>query len=237
MVERILKGAAPDSLDRTDEDGLVTHALYAVHAGATSAPQQCPAAPLSRLVDGWQVMQSVSPDMTNAEILDALSSGATGLGLTAGDPAVLESQLSGVILPAVAISLDGAAATPAHYKRLLALADADAATTRIDLGLDPVDSFAAGMALDTTAPPSHSLFRSDGWQWHNRGVSAAQELGIITAGCAALLRAADAAGADMAAAARRITARIALPADMFAGIIICRAMRQLWDGLLSLIHI
>jgi len=27
MVGRILKGAAADSLDRTDEDGLVTHAL------------------------------------------------------------------------------------------------------------------------------------------------------------------------------------------------------------------
>ena len=28
MVERILKGATPDSLDRRDEDGLVIHALY-----------------------------------------------------------------------------------------------------------------------------------------------------------------------------------------------------------------
>jgi hypothetical protein len=27
MVGRILKGATPDSLDRTDEDGLVTHGI------------------------------------------------------------------------------------------------------------------------------------------------------------------------------------------------------------------
>ena len=32
MARRVLKGAAPDSLDRTDEDGLVTRALYPVDA-------------------------------------------------------------------------------------------------------------------------------------------------------------------------------------------------------------
>ena len=232
MVGRILKGAAPDSLDRTDEDGLVTQALYPVEAGAAPALRQLPAAPHARLAEGWQVVQTVPADMSNAEILDALSSGATGLGLTAGDPAVLEAQLAGVILPAVAISLDGAAATPAQYRHLMALAGAAAADTRVDLGLDPVDGFDTGMALHADAPASHHLFRSDGWHWHNRGVTAAQELGIVTAGCASVLRAADAAGLDMAAAARRISARIALPADMFAGIIICRAMRRLWDGLL-----
>ena len=237
MVERILKGAAPDSLDRIDEDGLVTHALYPVDATATSAARHLPAAPHARLAEGWQVLQTVPEDMSNADILDALASGATGLVLTAGDPAILEAQLAGVIVPAVAISLDGAAATPAHYRHLLAVAGAldgaQAASTRIDLGLDPVEGFAAGMELHAGAPISHCLFRSDGWHWHNRGVTAAQELGIVIAGCAAVLRAADAAGEDMVAAARRMSARIALPADMFAGIAICRATRRLWDGLLA----
>jgi len=233
MVERILKGAAPDSLDRIDEDGLVTHALYPVDAAATSAVRQLPAAPHARLAEGWQVLQTVPEDMSNADILDALASGATGLVLTAGDPAILEAQLASVIVPAVAISLDGAAATPAHYRHLLAVAGAQAASTRIDLGLDPVDGFVAGMALHGDAQPLHCLFRSDGWHWHNWGVTAAQELGIVIAGCAAVLRAADAAGEDMIAAARRMSARIALPADMFAGIAICRATRRLWDGLLA----
>jgi len=233
MVGRILKGAAPDSLNRTDEDGLVTQALYPVDADAETTPRHLPAEPQTRLAEGWQVLQTVPSDMSNAEILDALSSGATGLGLTADDPAVIEAQLACVILPAVAISLDGAAATPAHYRRLNALAGAETATTRVDLGLDPVNGFAAGMNLQADAPASHHLFRSDGWHWHNRGVTAAQELGIVTAGCAALLRATDAAGMNMTAAARRISARVALPADMFAGITICRAMRRLWDGVLA----
>ena len=233
MVGRILKGAPPHSLDRTDEDGLVTHALYPIVDDAAPAPRQLPAAPRSRLAEGWQVIQTVTPDMGNAEILDALASGATGLALTTGDMAALEAQLAGVILPAVGISLDGAAASAAQYRRLLAFAGAAAAATQIDLGFDPVDGFADGMALHTDAPASHRLFRSDGWHWHNRGLSAAQEIGLVVAGCAAVLRGADAAGADMAALVGRISARIALPADMFAGIIACRATRRLWDGLLA----
>ena len=233
MVARILKGATPDSLDRTDEDGLVTHALYPVPAEATPAPRHLPAAPQTRLVEGWQVIQTVTPDMDNAEILDALASGATGLALTTGDVAALDAQLGGVVLPAVGISLDGAAATPMHYQRLLALAGDEAAGTRVDLGLDPVDGFGVAMEMHGGSPATHRLIQSDGWTAHNRGVSAAQEIGLVTAGCAAVLRNADAAGHDMARVAARIAARIALPADMFAGIVTCRAMRRLWDGLLA----
>lgn len=230
MVGRLLEGATPDSLDRTDEDGLVTHALYPVVDNAAPAPRQLPAAPQARIAEGWQVVQTVTPDMGNADILDALASGATGLALTTGDIAATEAQLASVILPAVGINLDGAAATAAHYRHLLAVAGAEAATTKIDLGLDPVDGFEDGMALHATAPTSHRLFRSDGWRWHNRGLSAAQEIGLVVAGCAAILRG---AGADMTAVAARISARIALPADMFTGIITCRATRRVWDGLLA----
>ena len=233
MVGRILKGAAPESLDRTDEDGLVTHALYPVVDDVGLAPRQLPAAPQARLAEGWQVIQTVTPDMDNAELLDSLASGATGLCLMAGDDTVLAAQLAGVILPAITLNLDGAAATPAHYTQILALAGAESAATRIDLGLDPADGCDAGLDLHAGAPVAHRLFRSDGWHWHNRGVSAAQELGLVAAGCAAVLGAADARGEDMAAVAGRISARLALPADMFGGIVICRAMRQIWDGLLA----
>ena len=92
---------------------------------------------------------------------------------------------------------------------------------------------AAGLALHAEAPAAHRLFRIDGWHWHNRGLTAAQELGLVTAGLVAVLRAADAQGVDAAAMARRLSARLALPADMFAGIAGCRAMRRLWDGVLA----
>jgi len=233
MVERILKGATPDSLDRRDEDGLVIHALYPVPDQVTAAPRYLPATPQARLAEGWRVVQTVTPDMDNAEILESLASGATGLALTTGDITTFEAQLDGVILPAVGLSLDGPAATPLHYQRLLALAGDGAAHTRIDLGLDPVDGLAAATDLHAHSPATHRLILSDGWTAHNKGVSAAQEIGLVTAGCAAVLRDADAAGRDMARMATRIAARLALPADMFAGIIVCRAMRRLWDGLLA----
>ena len=233
MVERILKGATPDSLDRRDEDGLVIHALYPVLDQATSAPRFLPVAPQTRLAEGWQIIQTVTPDMDNAEILESLTSGATGLALTTDDIAALEAQLDGVILPAVGLSLDGPAATPRHYQRLLARAGDGVAGVQVDLGLDPVDGFSAAMELHSDAPATHRLILSDGWTAHNTGVTAAQEIGLVTAGCAAVLREADAAGQDMARMAARIVARLALPADMFAGIVVCRAMRRLWDGLLA----
>ena len=233
MVARVLKGAGPESLDRTDEDGLVTHALYPVDEDAPTPSWHLPAASHARLVEGWQVVQIVPPASGNAEVLDSLASGATALSLLTGDIDTMESQLAGVVLSAVAITLDDAAATPAHYDRLLTLAGPDAAVTTLDLGLDPIDGFAAGMTIHATAPSRHRLFRSDGWHWHNRGLTAAQELGVVTAGCAALLRAAETADHDMADIVGRISARLALPADMFAGIVTCRAMRRLWDGLLA----
>ena len=233
MVARVLKGAGPESLDRTDEDGLVTRALYPVDKDAPPPSWHLPAASHARLAEGWQVVQIVPPASGNSEVLDSLASGATALSLLTGDIDTMESQLAGVVLSAVAVTLDDAAATPAHYHRLLTMAGPDAAVTTLDLGLDPIDGFAAGMTIHATAPSRHRLFRSDGWHWHNRGLTAAQELGVVTAGCAALLRAAEAADHDMADMVGRISARLALPADMFAGIVTCRAMRRLWDGLLA----
>ena len=240
MARRILKGADPDSLDRTDEDGLVTSALYPVDADRAS-PLLLPADPARRLVAGWQVCQPMAGDATAASCLDALNTGATALVLRAADAGALARQLDGVILPAIGIGFDGDAASAAHYRALLGLAAArgdDAGDLDVDLGLDPLHQLADGLALHDEAPAGHRLFRVDGWAWHNRGLTAAQELGLVTAGLAAMLRGANASGADAggvdaSAMAGRASVRLALPADSFAGVAACRAMRRLWDGLLA----
>ena len=76
MARRILKGAAPDSLDRTDEDGLVTRALYPVDApdARAATAHLLPAFPHRRVVEGWQVCQPVGSDAANADIHEALGS-------------------------------------------------------------------------------------------------------------------------------------------------------------------
>ena len=235
MARRILKGAEPDSLDRTDEDGLVTSALYPVDADRASTPL-LPADPARRLVAGWQVCQPMAGEATAANCLDALNNGATALVLRTADAGVLAKQLDGIILPAIGIGFDGDAASAAHYRALLALAAArgdDAGDLDVDLGLDPLYQLADGLALHDEAPAGHRLFRVDGWAWHNRGLTAAQELGLVTAGLAAMLRGADARGIEAGAIAGRASVRLALPADSFAGVVACRAMRRLWDGLLA----
>jgi len=235
MARRILKGAAPDSLSRADEDGLLTAALYPVDADRASPPL-LPADPARRLASGWHVCQPMPDDATAADCLEALESGATALMLQAADEAVMAAQLDGVVLPAITIGLDGEAACAGHYRALLALAAArgeDVGQLDIDLGLDPLHRLADGVALHAEAPAAHRLFRVDGWRWHNLGLTAAQELGFVTAGLAAMLRGAEQAGIDLADIASRASVRLALPADSFAGVTTCRAMRRLWDGLLS----
>lgn len=235
MARRILKGADPESLARTDEDGLVTAAFYPVVPDHIATPL-IPANPARRLAAGWHVCQPLPGDASSADCLGALNSGATALVLCTGDIGALGEQLEGVMLPAIGIGFDGDAASAGHYRALIGLASArgdDPACLDIDLGLDPLHQLADGLALHAEASPAHRLFRVDGWTWHNRGLTAAQELGLVTAGLAAMLRGADAAGADTSAIAARASARLALPADSFAGVAACRAMRRLWDGLLS----
>lgn len=235
MARRILKGAAPDSLDRIDEDGLVTAALYPVASDDTTT-QFLPADPARRLTAGWHVCQPMPGDATSAQCRAVLENGATALLLRTADTGALAAQLEGVVLPAIGIGFEGDAATPDHYHTLMALASErgdDAGLLDIDLGLDPLHALAAGLALHAEAPAAHRLFRVDGWSWHNRGLTAAQELGLITAGLAAMLRGADSAGLNAGDIASRASVRLALPADSFAGVAACRAMRRLWDGLLS----
>ena len=199
MARRILKGAAPDSLDRTDEDGLVTRALYPVDApdARAATAHLLPAFPHRRLVEGWQVCQPVGSDAANADIHEALGSGATALLLQSGAPAEIGQLLDDVVLTAVGLGLEGEAATPAHYRTIIERANAQGeAADRLDLdaGLDVLTQADEGLALHAAAPAGHRLFRIDGWAQHNLGLTAAQELGYVLAGVAELFRAAESAG-------------------------------------------
>ena len=132
-------------------------------------------------------------------------------------------------------SLGGEAATPAHYRTSSERANAQGeAADRLDLeaGLDVLTLADEGLALHVLAPSGHRLFRIDGWGRHNLGLTAAQELGYVLADVAELFRAAESAGIAPADIAGRVSVRLALPADMFAGIAECRAMRRMWDGIL-----
>ncbi|MEC7237780.1 MAG: hypothetical protein VXW17_07105, partial [Pseudomonadota bacterium] len=174
MARRILKGAAPDSLDRTDEDGLVTKLFYPVAADDKAAANHLlPAFPHQRLAEGWQVCQPLAENATNTDVHEALSGGATALSVTAASPDDLAGLLDGVVLPAIGIGFDGAASGIAHYRAVLALAGDAAGSLDIDLGLDPLTQLDDGLALHREAAAAHRLFRIDGWAQHNAGLTAA----------------------------------------------------------------
>ena len=242
MVARILKGVPLSSLDRIDENGLTTHPLYPVAISGDGAPDQVgglqpailPANPAARLGQGWDVCEPGSGTSSHTEIMEAISSGATALVLAGSDVA---KRLDGVVLSAVKLILEDQQDPLASYGQLLDRAAADgedAAALTIDVGLPPESVFSADIATRCRqAPSSHRLFRLDGWSHHNRGLTVAQEIGLMLAGAASLFRAAASHDLGVMDVASRISARLALDADLFSSITACRAMRRVWDGLLA----
>src|ERR1700760_3220118 len=77
LVEGVLKGASYDRLVARSYDGLPIEPLYAGAADARPVPGRTPGTP-------WSVMQRVDhpdPAAANAQALDDLRNGATGLTL------------------------------------------------------------------------------------------------------------------------------------------------------------
>jgi len=77
------------------------------------------------------------------------------------------------------------------------------------------------------------LFRAQGWHWHNRGMTAVQELAYNLASLTEILRHAAARNLDPADVASRLSASLALSADLFDGIAKCRALRHCWGGVIA----
>ena len=242
MVDKILRGATMDSLTRMDEDGLATQAFYPVVADTDHRPPLVPARPADRLANGWDICQPLAGDSSNGDILEALASGATALSLANCNATIIAAHLDTVFLPAITLGFDAPDDPQALHAAILDCAgkgDFQPDALSLDLGIDAfagagsAPMLTTGTALAANAPPSHRLLRVDGWTRHNQGLTAAQELGFILAGIAEILRAGDEKAMDPMQMAARLSVRLALPADMFAGIARCRAMRILWDGILG----
>ena len=246
MVDKVLKGAPLDSLTRHDEDNLPTDAFYPVREDVAARGPLLPSVPSKRVTHGWDICQPMAEGSRNADILDALASGATALTLAGAMAEGIAGLLDQVVLSAITLGFEAPDDPQALYTAVLrCAAEGEIAPDKltIDLGIDPfaarapADGLVSGCALASKAisraAPHHYVMRLDGWTRHNQGLTAAQELGFILAGIAEILRAGAARGIDPAQMAGRVSARVALPPDTFAGIIKCRALRVLWDGILS----
>ncbi len=253
LVEGVLKGGDFEKrLVSKTADGIRIEPLYE------------PAAPMAqpmRTPGPWRIAQRVDhPQAESAQALaladleggaDALTlvfSGAPsarGYGLTATTAEDLDAALASVMLPLIAIRLDAGgrgveAATllkGVAERRGEALAGLD-----LDLGLDPVGTFAAtgrlgadfaGDLSDTLASFDEAGFAgraclADGRPYHEAGASEAAELAACLATAVAYLRALEAGGHDLARARDAVAVLLVADADEFLTIAKFRAMRRLW---------
>ena len=258
LVSAALKGGDPQSLDRLDEDGLAIKALYDIAPYAAASSNACditrlPVNPTSHIAHGWDICQPVmangSEKDINRLILDELQGGVSTIwlqGLQTADLAGhLPAMMQDVIFDAAGIHLDAgndAMAQIAAFADFAKKADTNLAASRFHANIDPfapaadADLLASAFAYFASAdvgdvPPD--MFRAQGWQWHNQGMTAVQELAYILASLTEILRQGMARDIDPARLAQHMSASLALPADLFDGIAKCRALRHGWGGIVS----
>src|SRR3984957_3892941 len=154
LVAAVLKGAPFERLESRTYDGFTIEPLYERAAAARTIPGRAPGA-------AWTIMQRVDhpdPAAANAQALDDLENGATGLVLVfAGSvsangfgldpsPATLTRALDGIDLTAVAIDLNLSPATRHVVRDFAALVKARGiAPAKVDLraSINPIGGFAA----------------------------------------------------------------------------------------------
>lgn len=102
-------------------------------------------------------------------------------------------------------------------------------TLSVSLGINNCPSPAGDFAT--------SGFTADGAQWHNRGASAAQELGFTLSQLVDYLRLSLKAGVVGTEAAAAVDAKLSCDADQFETLSKCRTMRQLWARVLDVSNI
>ena len=228
--------------------------------GKVCAITRLPVDPLDHMVRGWDICQPVDATgpskETNGLILDELRDGVGTIWLEQMPKADLAANLPDimrdVLLPAVGINLDAGNDVMEHLAEFSAFARTQGqslSNIRFSANIDPfapdaalsllgdgLDYFARAndVHIDSSAdnlPPY--LFRANGWAWHNRGMTTVQELAYILSALTEIMRAGMARGFDLSDLASRLSASVALPADLFDAISKCRAIRRGWGGIVS----
>lgn len=205
--------------------------------------------------EGWDVRArhtDADPGVLRRRVHTDLMNGVASLWIAVGGAGLPASKLGAALadvhLDLAPVVLDaGADHADAATALLDAHADAGVPDGRIisHLGVDPLTTAArAGERPDVMDPvrfaverasgrPGLGLVVADGSLVHDAGGSEGQELGWTIAAGTAYLRALHAAGLDVADAARRIEFRLPVNADQFSGIAKLRAVRAMWNQVLS----
>lgn len=229
-VEVVLKGASfEDKLVTATADGIRLEPLYPQIAGARAA--RAHHAP-------WTMFQRVDhPDAgrANAQSLDDLNNGVTGLALVAKsattargfgiDAARLAHVLKNVHLHAVALRVEGVGSM--DLADLVARQPIDPERLAIAFNLTQAADAEALADRGFTGP----FMQADGRDFHELGATDGEELGAALARATAHMR--ILAGFNDVRLVRAVGVTLAAGQDIFATLSKFRAMRLLWARLLQ----
>jgi methylmalonyl-CoA mutase len=252
---RTLNGRDFEALVSTTDDGIRIEPLCGPAAGPRAV----------RGVHGpWTVVQRVDhpdPGKANAQALEDLSHGATGLtisirgapsargfGLAEATVETFRRALKDVALHAIAVRLDAGPngrKVAESFARLVRESALNPELLDVNFGMDPIGALAQRGFLDEpwdehlvteTVNKLAEDFRgpfltADGRVWHDGGATAAQEIGCVLAAGAHYFRTIEGLGDGVMA--RGIGVTLAADQDMFESLAKFRAMRLAWTRLMA----
>jgi methylmalonyl-CoA mutase len=190
-------------------------------------------------IRGWFTDPDV--DRTAADVITDLENGVNSLWITVGAAGIPASALAKVLEPVfldlapVVLSTEGGPDEQLAAARAFADVLADKAVTphrASSLGVTDLALVADAIAIATTA--GVRAFTVDATTVHDSGASNVQELAYSLKAGADYLRAAAAAGIDLAEAADLVDFRYAATDEQFPTIAKLRAARRLWNRVLEL---
>jgi methylmalonyl-CoA mutase len=231
LVEKELAGAPFEkALTTATPEGLTLQPLYW---------EALPAPAAVRAAHPWRVCPHVG-DAPGAR--EEIEGGATALWVNVkpGEGLPEFHELPADVTVVLDSGGDIAATARVAREAIATAAFGDATATCLTLAADPLGAAALSgkppvldglAALVAAAPREPRLMVVSTLPYHGAGADAAQELGFALATAVAYLRALEAAGLDVAAAAAKLGFRVAVGRDTFAELAKLRALRVCWAKL------
>ncbi|MCE1235050.1 MAG: methylmalonyl-CoA mutase subunit beta [Hyphomicrobiales bacterium] len=254
VATKALKTTPFDKLKSTTADGIPIEPIYE----GNPTPQ-----PIGARAAGtpWTVTARVDipgNKTANAQILDDLVGGASGLdlvcaespnaygfGLTISCDGCVKTLTAGVHLDLIPIRIDAGHRSADVARLFLGVAAEQGKSVDLAVIQDPIGLLAAtgrlgAKAEDAIAAAAEAAkdfpgaaLEADGRVWHAAGASEAQELAALLSTGVAYLRALEAAGFDLEAAAAKIGFTAVADQNQFRSIAKLRALPLLWGRVLE----
>lgn len=241
LVQTLGKSAHKDVLEKLSaltDDGLALAPIYPLTG---DRKQTVPI--VARAAKTWKTLARIdhpSPIEANAQLLHDLEQGADGavlvlngsesahgFGIDMADQSAFDALFDNIFVDATSLRIDGMnTAQLGLWTEFCDKRQYDQNSLNV--------SFSAPDAKGLVAHASNLV--ADAVRWHNKGATAAQELGLALAEAVSVLRHINVSGVDGRSASNRVSVTLSCNADQFETMAKFRAMRLLWRRLLQAIN-